>query len=165
MLQRVKPAVPLPYLCPDTVFQSAHRHADERERLMMRLAADCGMRRAKITVTRREDVFEDVLVWSLTVHGKGGKRRNVPITRGLAAVLRSQPCGYLFPGDEDWPCVAAVGRQAHQPAPRRRLDDPLAPAPTRLTSSPGQPGPHGGAGPPRARVAGDHAGLRGNRRC
>ena len=100
-LPRVKPAVPLPHPCPDTVFHVAMRRADEREQLMMRLAADCGMRRGEIAVAHSDDVFEDMLGWSLTVHGKGGKRRNVPLTRGLAAILRSQPYGFLFPGDED----------------------------------------------------------------
>ncbi|WP_323749688.1 tyrosine-type recombinase/integrase [Curtobacterium sp. VKM Ac-1376] len=99
-LPRVKPAPPLPHPTPDTVYQTALRRADERERLMMRLAADAGMRRAEIAVAHSDDVFEDMLGWSIVVHGKGGKRRVVPLTRGFAAVLRDQPYGYLFPGDE-----------------------------------------------------------------
>lgn len=100
-LPRVKPAVPLPHPCPDTVFQVAMRRADERERLMMRLAADCGMRRGEIAVAHSDDVFEDLLGWTVVVHGKGGKQRNVPLTNGFAAILRGQPYGYFFPGDED----------------------------------------------------------------
>jgi integrase len=82
------------------VYQTALRRADERERLMMRLAADAGMRRAEIAVAHTDDVFEDMLGWSIVVHGKGGKRRVVPLTRGFAALLRDRPHGYLFPGDE-----------------------------------------------------------------
>lgn len=100
-LPRVKPAPPMPHPTPDTVFQTAMRRADERERLMLRLAADCGMRRGEIAVAHTDDVYEDMLGWTLIVHGKGGKRRAVPLTSGFAAVLRSQPYGYLFPGDED----------------------------------------------------------------
>ena len=68
---------------------------------MMRLAADCGMRRDEIAVAHSHDVFEDLLGWTIVAHGKGGKQRNVPLTRGLAAILRDQPYGYFFPGDED----------------------------------------------------------------
>ncbi|TCU48355.1 tyrosine-type recombinase/integrase [Curtobacterium sp. PhB146] len=100
-LPRVKPVPPTPHPTPDTVLQRAMRRADDREQLMMRLASDCGMRRAEIAVAHSDDVFEDMLGWSIVVHGKGGKQRTVPLTRGLAAVLRSQPDGYLFPGDED----------------------------------------------------------------
>lgn len=100
-LPRVKPAVPMPHPCPDTVYQTALRQADERERLMMRLAADCGMRRGEIAQVHTDDVFEALLGWSLVVHGKGGKRRSVPLTDGFAAVLRDRPWGYLFPGEHD----------------------------------------------------------------
>ncbi|MCS6562422.1 MULTISPECIES: hypothetical protein [Curtobacterium] len=91
----------MPHPTPDTVFQTAMRRADERERLMLRLAADCGRRRGEIAVAHTDDVYEDMLGWTLIVHGKGGKRRAVPLTSGFATVLRSQPYGYPFPGDED----------------------------------------------------------------
>ncbi len=100
-LPKVKPSPPAPHPCPDTVFQVALRRGDERERLMLRLAADCGMRRGEIAVAHTDDVFEDLLGFTLRVHGKGGKARTVPLPRGLAVTLRSQPYGYLFPGDED----------------------------------------------------------------
>ncbi|WP_416393880.1 MULTISPECIES: hypothetical protein [unclassified Curtobacterium] len=96
-----QPAVPLPLPSPDTVFHVAKRRGDERERLMMRLAADCGMRRAEIAVAHSDDVYGDILGWTLVVHSKGGRRRNVSLTRGLATVLRDQPHGFFFPGDED----------------------------------------------------------------
>lgn len=100
-LPRVKPSPPMPHPCPDDVFEAAYRRADDRERLMMRLAAECGMRRAEIARCHTDDLFRAPGGWSLTVHGKGDKPRNIPLAPGLAAVLRSEPWGFLFPGDED----------------------------------------------------------------
>ena len=100
-LPAVRPSPPMPHPTPDDVTAAALRRADDRERLMIRLASECGMRRAEIAQCHTDDLFQAPGGWSLTVHGKGGKRRNVPLAPGLAAVLRMEPWGYLFPGDDE----------------------------------------------------------------
>ena len=76
--------------------------AGERERLMIRLAGEVGMRRAEVAVCHRDDLVEDLVGWSLIIHGKGNKDRAVPISDKLAADIRDY-CrfGYLFPGQDD----------------------------------------------------------------
>jgi integrase/recombinase XerC len=46
------------------------------------------------------DVIEDLVGWSLLVHGKGGKRRIVPCVPGLAMEIAAA-AGYAFPGAID----------------------------------------------------------------
>jgi integrase len=58
------------------------------------------MRRAEVAQVHRRDVVEDLLGWSLVVHGKGSKDRIVPLPSDLARVIRSAD-GYLFPGRID----------------------------------------------------------------
>lgn len=99
-LPRIRPSEPLPRPCPDRVYAAALGRADSRVRLIMRLAAECGLRRAEIAVLHCEDVTEDLVGWSLLVHGKGGKRRLVPCPPGLAQHIASAE-GYVFPGSDD----------------------------------------------------------------
>ena len=47
------------------------------------------------------DMFEDLSGWSLVVHGKGGKRREVPLLEDVARELRALGPGYAFPGEDD----------------------------------------------------------------
>jgi len=75
--------------------------ADPRTGLILRLAAECGLRRAEIAVIHTRDLIEDLLGWSLLVHGKGRKQRIVPLTDGIAAQLRELEPGYVFPGQID----------------------------------------------------------------
>lgn len=96
----VKPSVPNPMPAPDSVYLPALAAADERETLMMRLAAQHGMRRGEIVLVHtRRDLVEDLLGWSLIVHGKGGKERVIPLLDDVAAQLRAMPAGWAFPGD------------------------------------------------------------------
>lgn len=99
-LPRVSPSPPRPRPAPDSVYLPALSSADPRERLMMLLAADHGLRRAEIAVVHSRDLIEDLDGWTLLVHGKGGKERHVPLTARTAALLRASP-GYAFPGDVD----------------------------------------------------------------
>jgi integrase len=63
--------------------------------LMVRLAANSGLRRTEIAQLRREDLgFNNKLL----VHGKGGTQRLVPLLPIIAADIRARPAGYLFPG-------------------------------------------------------------------
>ena len=101
VLPKVKPAVPNPMPAPDSVYHPALADADARERLILRLAAEHGLRRGEVAVVHRDDLIEDLLGWSLLVHGKGGKTRVVPLLDEVAALLRALPRGHAFPGAVD----------------------------------------------------------------
>lgn len=86
-----------PRPCPDRVIMAALRRANDTERLMIRLGAECGLRRAEIARVSSRDVMDDGDGWSLIVRGKGDKQRIVPMPGGLAAEILLRD-GYLFPG-------------------------------------------------------------------
>ncbi|MFC6045762.1 tyrosine-type recombinase/integrase [Nocardioides hankookensis] len=86
----------LPRPVPEAVLRDAIAAADDRVRLMLLLAATCGLRRGELARARLEDIVADLAGFSLVVHGKGRKQRLVPLPDGLAAVLRQLPPGYLF---------------------------------------------------------------------
>ncbi len=75
--------------------------AAPRERLMLRMAAELGMRRAEIARAHAFDLSEHPDGWWLDVHGKGEKRRTLPVPDDLARDLREQGSGWLFPGSID----------------------------------------------------------------
>jgi integrase/recombinase XerC len=100
-LRRVAPPPPRPRPVPDEVYASALRRAGERERLMLRLAAEHGLRRGEVARVHSDDLWRDLDGWSLTVHGKGGKDRDVPLTALVARRLLERPPGYAFPGGQD----------------------------------------------------------------
>jgi integrase len=89
---------PNPRPVPPPVLDDAIAAADCRVRLMIRLGVELGLRRGEVAGVRREDLFEDLLGWSLTVHGKGGKDRAVPVPDALAKVVLESDPGFLFPG-------------------------------------------------------------------
>lgn len=82
---------------PETAFRYALRVADARARLAIQLAGVCGLRRAEIAATRREDVEADLLGHVLRVAGKGGHVRLVPLPENLAREIMARPAGWLFP--------------------------------------------------------------------
>ena len=96
-LPTVKRPEPHPRPCPDVVILTALRKATDSERLMLRLGAECGLRRFEIAKVHSRDVMRDLVGWSLVVVGKGDKQRIVPIGDDLALLIRSAN-GYLFPG-------------------------------------------------------------------
>lgn len=100
-LPKVRPPVPNPMPVPDRIYAEAVARAGDRERLMVRLAGELGLRRAEVAVVSSRDLVEDLDGWSLVVHGKGGKIRLMPTPDSLAAALRALPAGYAFPGDDD----------------------------------------------------------------
>ena len=102
-LEPVRPTEGRPRPAPKEVYREGLAKAPgARERLMLRLARDLGMRRAEVAVVHTDDVVDDVVGGqSLIVHGKGGKTRLVPLTAPLAAELRQRPRGYVFPGKAD----------------------------------------------------------------
>lgn len=96
-LPRVRKARPCPHPCPDVAILDALRRATPQEALMIRLAAECGLRRGEIARVRSDDVMPDLLGRSLIVHGKGGKQRVVPLPDDLADAVAGAH-GFLFPG-------------------------------------------------------------------
>lgn len=82
---------------PELDYQAAIAKAAPRERLALRLAGVCGLRRSEVARARREDVEVDLLGHSLRVTGKGGHVRLVPLPADLAAEVLAMPDGWLFP--------------------------------------------------------------------
>lgn len=103
-LPRVRPAVPRPRPASEDTYAAALTAArSTRDRLMLRLAAEAGLRRAEVAGLHTRDVIEDLDGWSLHVLGKGGRERVVPLSRSLALELRTYAHelggrGWLFPG-------------------------------------------------------------------
>jgi len=89
---------PNPRPVPDGMYRKALATAGPRERLICRLAAEHGLRRAEVAQIHSDDLFEDLDGWTLIVHGKGGRERLVPLLDDVAAALRRRPPGFAFPG-------------------------------------------------------------------
>lgn len=94
---RVKKPHAHPRPCPDRYIVAAMEKATAAERLMIRLGAECGLRRGEIARVHRDDVVADSAGHSLIVRGKGDKQRIVPLPDDLAAIVMETQ-GYLFPG-------------------------------------------------------------------
>ena len=78
---KVKKPQAHPHPCPDKYILMALGKATEDERRMIRLAAECGLRRSEIAAVNSDDVMDDLLGKSLIVRGKGDKQRIVPGNR------------------------------------------------------------------------------------
>lgn len=96
-LPKVRRPKAKPRPCPDRHIIAALAKANPAERLMLRLAAECGLRRAEIARVHSRDVMDDLLGKSLVVTGKGDRQRIVPLPDDLAAEIQQCP-GWLFPG-------------------------------------------------------------------
>lgn len=99
VLPAPRPAAPAPHPTPEAVYAAALQHAPPAARLMLILAAEGGLRRGEVAQIHARDIVETSTGWSLTVHGKGGRERPVPISASMAWDLRTK-CqgGYAFPG-------------------------------------------------------------------
>ncbi|HWL59282.1 MAG TPA: tyrosine-type recombinase/integrase [Microbacteriaceae bacterium] len=100
-LPAVTASEPNPMPVSDEDYRLALAKASPRERLMLRLAAEMGLRRAEVAQVHSRDLMQDLVGWSLLVHGKGGKTRLVPATDRIARDLRDLGEGYAFPGGDD----------------------------------------------------------------
>lgn len=100
-LPQVRPPRPRPNPVPDDGYRAALAKSGTRERLMIRLAGEHGLRRGEISRVHSRDVVQEFDGWSLIVHGKGDKIRTVPLTAPALAELRALPAGYAFPGQDD----------------------------------------------------------------
>lgn len=110
-LEPVRPGRPRPRPASDHDLTAAFATADPRTTLMLRLAAEAGLRRAEIATIHRTDLFDDLMGWSLRVHGKGDKERVVPLSDDLARLtLRSFTDEWLFPGPSGHLTPAHVGK-------------------------------------------------------
>jgi integrase len=78
--------------------------------LMLRLAAEAGLRRAEVARVHTNDLTQGFDGPLLLVHGKGDRQRVVPITDDLGELVDAGPAGHtpglpghgwLFPGDDD----------------------------------------------------------------
>lgn len=93
---------PHPHPTPDSILQRTLETTRPRERLMIRLGCEAGLRRSEVAVVHSRDVIRDSHGATLIVHGKGGKIRRVPITNDLAMTILLQASGgYLFVGNDN----------------------------------------------------------------
>lgn len=90
----------VPRPAPDDALTEALLGADDRTRMMIRLAAEAGLRCCEIATVRSDDVAGDRGRYTLRIRGKGGKVRIMPIRDTLAARILDHD-GYLFPGQID----------------------------------------------------------------
>ncbi|WP_279058565.1 tyrosine-type recombinase/integrase [Mobiluncus mulieris] len=98
-LPAIKRFVPPPRPISELDFEEALDRADERTRLILLLAGKLGLRRSEICLVHARDIQQDLLGYSLVVHGKGGKTRVVPIPDSLVFPLRhaAEDGGFVFP--------------------------------------------------------------------
>ncbi|MFL0294210.1 tyrosine-type recombinase/integrase [Mycobacterium sp. SMC-18] len=94
----VRAAVPAPRPAPDAAWFAALAAADARVRLMLRLAAEAGLRRAEIARLHSRDLVEGFDGWQLRVTGKGGKVRVLPIGDELAGLVAAGAAGHTRGG-------------------------------------------------------------------
>ena len=91
---------------PDHAWQQALLAATPRVAIMLRLAAEAGLRRGEVAQVHTQDLVDGISGAQLLVHGKGGKKRIIPINDSLAGAIRAgaaghtpgtSPQGWLFP--------------------------------------------------------------------
>lgn len=77
--------------------EDIEKASDFFQKLMIRLGAECGLRRGEIARVHSDNVVADSAGRSLIVRGKGDKQRIVPLPDDLAGIIMDAH-GYLFPG-------------------------------------------------------------------
>ena len=87
-MPRVKKPHAHPRPCPDRYIAAAMEMATPSERLMIRLGAECGLRRGEIARVHSDDVVADSAGRSLIVRGKGDKQRVMPFGAPADKALR-----------------------------------------------------------------------------
>lgn len=119
-LPPVKPETPKARPAPEVAYRHALGVADPRTRLILRLAAEVGLRRGEIVQVHARDLSRDLLGYSLTVHGKGGKQRIVPLPDHVGIELERQAReggGYVFPSHQGHITPAYAGKLARAVLP------------------------------------------------
>lgn len=97
-LPKVRMVQGVPRPAPDRAYHEALMRARPRERLMLRLAAEVGLRRSEVAQVHTDDLMRDLVGFSLVVHGKGGRTRIVPLPPSLGRALDACALGFVFPG-------------------------------------------------------------------
>jgi integrase len=92
-LPKVRTHRGIPRPAPDDIIRDSIARASTRVKLMLMFAAFAGLRRGEISRVHTSDLDGRIL----RVHGKGGRWRIVPIPLSLAALIRAQPPGWVFP--------------------------------------------------------------------
>lgn len=124
-IEKIRPQQGLARPAPEQALRDALAVADPRLKLILRLAAEAGLRRAEIAQVQTRDVMQGMHGPQLLIHGKGGKERQVPISESLAAAVRAgaaghtpgaSSTGWLFPdgvgGHLSPPYVGTLASQA-----------------------------------------------------
>ncbi len=96
-LPTIATARALPRPAHDQVVLDALAVAAPRERLMVSVLVQTGMRRGELARLCTEHVEGDRGAWSLRIVGKGDRERLVPISDTLATTLRMMPSGWCWP--------------------------------------------------------------------
>lgn len=100
-LPRVRRSQGRPRPIPEDELRTAISQADARTQLILIIAASLGLRRSEIAQINRSDIIADLTGFTLVVHGKGGRTRDVPmpdwLTRTISASIVDEH-GWLFPG-------------------------------------------------------------------
>ena len=92
-LPKVRVPVSEPRPAPDDAIRQALKKADNRQALMLLLAAACGLRRAEVAAVHTGDLSDGLL----RVKGKGGRTRVVAVPPNLGRMISACPDGWLFP--------------------------------------------------------------------
>ena len=100
-LPHVAGSKPHPRPCPETGIREALDGLSERDRLMVRLGAELGLRRSEIAKGSGRDVVGPADNALLRVVGKGDKQRLIPLPQDLAVRIRQTGDGWLFPSRND----------------------------------------------------------------
>ncbi|WP_280383557.1 tyrosine-type recombinase/integrase [Nocardia wallacei] len=93
----IEPTDPAPRPASWDAYRAVLMSAPRRERLMLRLSAECGMRRAEVAQAHSRDLSKRKDGLWILVHGKGGRTRWVPVPADLAEELLNCGRGYFFP--------------------------------------------------------------------
>lgn len=102
LLPAIAPAPGQPRPASEDAVQHALSRATGRVRLMVELAAFCGMRRGEVARCRGDRLVQDLLGgWNLQVEGKGGKVRTIPVPGYVASAIREAGEGWTFPGGDN----------------------------------------------------------------
>lgn len=124
---------------------------------MIRLAAECGLRRAEIAQVSGDDIVDDMVGRPLIVHGRGDKQRTVPLPDGLAAVIECAN-GYVYPGR--WGGHVGAGYvETPEQAARRGMVRAQPASPLRHQHVCGRARPASGLPPAWTRLSGDRGTL------
>lgn len=98
-LPSVKALLTLPRPAQESQYQHALADTKPRERLMLRLAAELGLRRAEVARVHANDISQTATGYVLLVHGKGRKERYLPLTKSLYLDLKAFGDSWIFPSN------------------------------------------------------------------